>query len=104
MNSEAMRSVWNSDLPPAVLVVAKKVRNCLFESRGSDGLDGFDIAGAKARYFLRLFGTTKSRALTRVASREEYKTNFKAMAKPTKGRAGREKHKGPKYPTLGKTA
>ncbi len=35
---------------------------------------------------------------------EEYKTNSKVMAKAAKGRAGREKHKGPKYPTLGKTA
>jgi len=49
MNSCAMRSVWNNDLPPAALVVAKKVRNCPFELRGSDGLDGFDIAGAKAQ-------------------------------------------------------
>ena len=54
MNSWAIRSVWNSDLPPAVLVVAKKVRSCPFDSCGSDGLDGFDIAGAKAPLFLDL--------------------------------------------------
>jgi hypothetical protein len=52
MKRVAMRSVWKSDLPPAALVVAKNVRGNPFELSGSEGREGFDIAGAKAHPFL----------------------------------------------------
>jgi hypothetical protein len=52
MKRFAMRSVWNSDLPPAVRVVAKNVLAHPVALVGSEGLDGFDIAGAKALHFL----------------------------------------------------
>jgi hypothetical protein len=41
-----MRSVWKIDLPPAVLVDAKNVRGKPFELLGSEGREGFDIAGS----------------------------------------------------------
>jgi len=60
MKRLAMRSVWNSDLPPAVLVVAKNVRGHPVALFGSEGREGFDIAGAKAHHpFAIAFGTTK---------------------------------------------
>jgi hypothetical protein len=43
-----MRSVWRSDFPPAVLVVAKNVRGHPVALFGFDGREGLDIAGAKA--------------------------------------------------------
>jgi hypothetical protein len=46
-----MRWVWKSDFPPAVRVVAKKVRDDPVVSFGFDGREGFDIAGAEALHF-----------------------------------------------------
>jgi hypothetical protein len=43
-----MRSVWKSDLLPAVRVVTKNVRGLYEAQDGSEGLEGIDIAGAKA--------------------------------------------------------
>jgi hypothetical protein len=55
-----MRVVWNNDLPPAVLVVTKNVRDSPVACAGSDGLEGLAMAGAKARLlFSRAVGTTK---------------------------------------------
>ena len=55
-----MRSVWSSDFPPTVRVVAKNVRGHPVALSGSDGREGFDIAGAKAhRPFAFAFGTTQ---------------------------------------------
>ena len=55
-----MRSVWKSDFPLAVRVAAKNVRGHPVALFGSDGREGFDIAGAKARHpFAFVFGTTK---------------------------------------------
>jgi hypothetical protein len=48
INEFAIRSVWKSDLPPAVRVVTKNVRGHPVAFSESDGRDGFDIAGAKA--------------------------------------------------------
>jgi hypothetical protein len=48
MKSSAMRVVWKSDFPPAVRVVAKNVRGHPVALFGSDGREGFDIAGAKS--------------------------------------------------------
>jgi hypothetical protein len=50
--SNAMRSVWKSDLPPAVRVVTKNVRGQYEALDGSEGREGIDIAGAKALHFL----------------------------------------------------
>jgi len=47
-----MRSVWKSDFPPAVRVVAKNVRADPVAFAGSDGREGFDIAGAKALHLI----------------------------------------------------
>ncbi len=56
----AIRSVWKSDLPPAVRVVAKNVRAHPVALLGSDGREGFDIARAKAHHpFATAFGTTE---------------------------------------------
>jgi hypothetical protein len=56
----AILSVWKSDLPPAVRVVAKNVRGHPVELFGSDGREGLDIAGAKALHFFAIaYGTTK---------------------------------------------
>jgi hypothetical protein len=49
-----MRSVWKSDLPPAVRVVAKNVREENEALDGSEGREGIDIAGAKALHILGL--------------------------------------------------
>jgi hypothetical protein len=49
MKRLAMRSVWNKHLPLAVLVVKKKVRGFPVACFGSDGLEGFDMTGAKAQ-------------------------------------------------------
>ena len=46
-----MRSVWKSDLPPAVRVVTKKVRGHPVALSGLEGREGFDIAGAEALLF-----------------------------------------------------
>jgi hypothetical protein len=46
-----MRSVWKSDLPPAVRVVTKNVRGQNEALDESEGLEGIDIAGAKALHF-----------------------------------------------------
>jgi hypothetical protein len=55
-----MRSVWKSDLPPAVRVVAKNVRAHPVAFAGSEGREGFDIAGAKALHsFATAFGSTE---------------------------------------------
>lgn len=48
-----MRSVWKSNLPAAVQVVAKKVRGAPVDWSGFDGREGFDIAGAEAHTFYR---------------------------------------------------
>jgi hypothetical protein len=48
MKRPAIRSVWKIDLPPAVALVTKKVRECPLALFGSDGREGFDIAGAEA--------------------------------------------------------
>jgi len=48
-----MRSVWKSDLPPAVRVVTKNVRGQNEALDESEGLEGIDIAGAKALHFLQ---------------------------------------------------
>jgi len=48
-----MRSVWNNDLPPAVCVLTKNVRGHPVALFGSDGLEGFDIAAAKALHSLQ---------------------------------------------------
>jgi hypothetical protein len=50
MKRFAMRSVWKSDFPPAVRVVAKNVCGHPAALFGSDGREGLDIAGAKARH------------------------------------------------------
>jgi hypothetical protein len=50
MKRFAMRSVWKSDFPPAVRVVAKNVRWHPVALFGSEGREGFDIAGAKAHH------------------------------------------------------
>ena len=42
-----MRSVWKSDFPPAVRVDTKNVREHPEPQVGSDGREGFDIAGVK---------------------------------------------------------
>jgi len=55
MKRSAMRVVWNSAFPPAVLVVVKNVRGDTAALFGSDGRDGFDIAGAKALHCLHRF-------------------------------------------------
>jgi len=55
MKSSAMRSVWNRDLPSAVRVVVKNVRACPVAFAGSEGREGFDSAGAKARLLLHRF-------------------------------------------------
>jgi hypothetical protein len=47
-----MRSVWKSDLPPAVRVVTKNVRGQKEALDGSEDREGIDIAGAKALHFL----------------------------------------------------
>jgi hypothetical protein len=52
MKSSAMRAVWKSDFPLAVRVVAKKVRAHPVAQLGSDGREGFDMAGAKAHILL----------------------------------------------------
>jgi hypothetical protein len=49
-----MRSVWKSDLPPAVRVVTKNVRGQNDALDGSEGREGIDIAGAKALHILGL--------------------------------------------------
>ncbi|MGD0830287.1 MAG: hypothetical protein ABR907_05040 [Terracidiphilus sp.] len=55
-----MRSVWNSDLAPAVRVVTKNVRG-LYEARdGSEGREGIDIAGAKALHSQGAGGTAEA--------------------------------------------
>jgi hypothetical protein len=55
-----MRSVWKRDLPPAVRVVTKNVRAHPTALFGSEGREGFDIAGAKALHtFTFAFGTTE---------------------------------------------
>ena len=54
MKSSAMRSVWKSDLSPAVRVVVKNVRAHPVEFAGSEGREGFDMAGAKALQLLLL--------------------------------------------------
>jgi hypothetical protein len=60
MNRTAMRSVWKSDLPPAVPVLVKNVREHPVAFAGSEGLEGFDIAGDKALHsHASAFGTTK---------------------------------------------
>jgi len=46
-----MRSVWKRDLPPAVRVDTKNVRGNPVELLGSEGREGFDIAGAEALVF-----------------------------------------------------
>jgi hypothetical protein len=46
-----MRSVWKSDLPPAVRVVTKNVRGQNEAIDVSEGREGIDIAGAKALHF-----------------------------------------------------
>jgi hypothetical protein len=55
MKRFAIRSVWNRDFPPAVREVAKNVRGNPFELLGSEGREGFDIAGAKALVFYYRF-------------------------------------------------
>jgi hypothetical protein len=58
MKSSAMRVVWKSDLPLAARVVAKNVRGRPVALSGSDGREGFDIAGAKALLpYVVAFGT-----------------------------------------------
>jgi hypothetical protein len=47
-----MRSVWKSDLPPAVRVVTKNVRGENEALDGAEGREGIDIAGAEALHFL----------------------------------------------------
>lgn len=48
------------DLLPAVRVVTKNVRGENDAADGSEGRDGFDIAGAKAlSFFVFSYGTTK---------------------------------------------
>jgi hypothetical protein len=60
MKSSAMRVVWKSDFPLAVRVVAKNVRAHPVVPFGSEGREGFDIAGAEAHHpFVVAFGTTK---------------------------------------------
>jgi len=55
-----MRVVCKTDLLPAVRVVTKNVRGENDAADGSEGRDGFDIAGAKAlSFFLFSYGTTK---------------------------------------------
>jgi hypothetical protein len=49
-----MRSVWKSDLPPAVRVVTKYVRGQNEAIDESEGREGIDIAGAKALHLLEL--------------------------------------------------
>jgi hypothetical protein len=51
MKRFAMRSVWKIDFPPAVRVVAKNARGNALERLGSEGREGFHIAGAKALVF-----------------------------------------------------
>ena len=58
MNNPAMRSVWKSDLPPAVRVVTKNVRGYNEALDGSEGREGIDIAGAKALHFKGVTGGT----------------------------------------------
>jgi len=48
----AMRSVWKRDRPPAVWVLTKNVRGHPMALFGSEGREGFDIAGAKALHTL----------------------------------------------------
>jgi hypothetical protein len=55
-----MRSVWKSDLPPAVRVVTKNVRGQNAALDGAAGREGIDMAGAKALDSYRaVFGTTE---------------------------------------------
>ena len=64
MKRFAMRSVWNSDRPPAVEVVTKNVRGIPVEFSGSDGLEGFDIMRRKTgtfRFNLRCDSRSKQR-------------------------------------------
>lgn len=47
-----MRSVWKTDLPPAVREVTKNVRGLYEALDESEGREGIDIAGAKALHIL----------------------------------------------------
>jgi hypothetical protein len=59
MKRLAIRSVWNNDLPPAVRVVTKKVREHPVALIGAEGREGFASQGLKPSSFCIAFGTTK---------------------------------------------
>jgi hypothetical protein len=63
MKRSAIRSVWKSDRPPAVRVVTKNVRAHPVAFAGSEGREGFDIAGAEVLHSLAsAFDTTSEAA------------------------------------------